>query len=261
LIDPASDRARLMELRDGPGVREVWLTHWHEDHIMHLDLFDDVPLTIPFYETAPLSDLEIFLDWYGLDDPVRRQGWKDLLQAQFHFRPRTPARTFRGGEVIAAAGTTVEVLHTPGHTPGHLAYYFREAGVLFMGDYDLTKFGPWYGDVGSSIEETISSVERLRTVRARTWLTAHEDGVFVAEPGEVWDRYVGVIGEREDKLLAYLTEPRTMEEIAGQWIVYGRPREPKDFFEFSERALMGKHLERLERQGIVVREGERYKRK
>ena len=41
LIDPASDRKRLMELRDAPGVDAVWLTHYHEDHFMHLDLFDD----------------------------------------------------------------------------------------------------------------------------------------------------------------------------------------------------------------------------
>jgi glyoxylase-like metal-dependent hydrolase (beta-lactamase superfamily II) len=43
LIDPASDRERLVQLRENPGVETVWLSHWHEDHFMHLDLFDGLP--------------------------------------------------------------------------------------------------------------------------------------------------------------------------------------------------------------------------
>ena len=44
LIDPSSDRKRLERLRAEEGVKAVWLSHWHEDHFMHLDLFDDLPL-------------------------------------------------------------------------------------------------------------------------------------------------------------------------------------------------------------------------
>ena len=46
LIDPASDRERLIQLRKEHGVNAVLLSHWHEDHLMHLDLFDDLPLWI-----------------------------------------------------------------------------------------------------------------------------------------------------------------------------------------------------------------------
>jgi choline kinase len=55
-----------------------------------------------------------------------------------------------------------------------------------------------------------------------------------------------------------LDEPRTLEDIVGAWITYGRPREPKAFFEFGERALMKKHLERLINQGLVVVNGGKY---
>ena len=37
LVDPAGDRDRLIRLRRAEGVREVWLSHWHEDHFMHLE--------------------------------------------------------------------------------------------------------------------------------------------------------------------------------------------------------------------------------
>jgi hypothetical protein len=44
-------------------------------------------------------------------------------------------------------------------------------------------------------------------------------------------------------------------------MVYGRQREPKAFFEFGERALMKKHLDRLKRLGKVFQEGDRYIKK
>ena len=153
---------------------------------------------------------------------------------------------------------TVEVISTPGHTPGHLAFFFREPGVLFMGDYDLAKFGPFYGDVYASIEETIDSVNLLRKIPAKVFLTSHETGVFMGDPGKLWDDYLNIIYKRERRLIEFLIKPRTIEEIVGTWIVYGREREPKAFFKFAEQALMKKHLERLIRLGRVVREKDQY---
>jgi hypothetical protein len=49
-----------------------------------------------------------------------------------------------------------------------------------------------------------------------------------------------------------------LDEIVEAWIVYGRPREPKAFYEFGERALMKKHLERLMRLGRVLKEKDQY---
>lgn len=51
-----------------------------------------------------------------------------------------------------------------------------------MGDYDLTKFGPFYGDFFASIEDTIASVEHLRTIPAKVWLTSHGVGIFEKDP-------------------------------------------------------------------------------
>lgn len=258
LIDPGSDRKRLIQLRENIGVKEIWLSHWHEDHIMHLDLFDDLPLCISEMDAEPLSDIEIFLDGYGMEQDDYRQFWEALLKEQFHFRPRKPSRFLKDGEIIHLGEISVEVISTPGHTLGHLAFFFKEPGVLFMGDYDLTSFGPWYGDVNSSIEQTIGSLECLRTIPAKVWLTGHETGLFEEEPGEIWDKYLNVINEREEKLMNLLKEPRTLENIIEAWIIYGKPRKPKALFEFGERALMKKHLEKLMNQGAVAMVEDRY---
>jgi glyoxylase-like metal-dependent hydrolase (beta-lactamase superfamily II) len=262
LVDPSSDRARLTRLREDPGIKAVWLSHWHEDHLMHLDLFDDLPLWTSEEDAPPLSDLETFLDWYGMDvnDGPFRKEFGQSMEDQFHFRPRKPDRFLKGGEILEVGSVTVEVIAAPGHTPGNLALFFKEPGVLFLGDYDLTPFGPWYGDVYSSVEETLVSLEHLRRIPARVWITGHEQGVFEEDPGELWDKYVNVIWEREQRLLELLSQPRGKQDIIEAWIVYGKPREPRYFFEFGEWGIMEKHLDRLTRQGLVEQVEGRYVR-
>lgn len=252
IIDPASDRERLKELLDGPGVDAAWLSHYHEDHFRHLDLFEDRDMLISERDAPALENLEFFLDFYGMTIEKEREFWRQVMLEQFHYKPRRSARLFREKEVIDLGGVTVEIIPTPGHTAGHCAFFFREPGVLFLGDYDLAPFGPWYGDAVSDIEATIASVNRLRTVPARVWIAAHEHGVFESDPGELWDRYLGVIDERESKLLDLLAVPRKMNEIVDARILYGKKREPKEFYDFGERSHMDKHLERLIRRGVVI---------
>jgi glyoxylase-like metal-dependent hydrolase (beta-lactamase superfamily II) len=251
LIDPASDRERLIELKKYPGVKMVWLTHWHEDHIMDLDLFDDVPLWISEKDAPPLADLEVFLDWYGMDNEIRGH-FRRMMIDQFHYAPRKPARLLKGGESINLGSVTVEVIPTPGHTPGHLSFFFREPEVLFLGDYDLTKFGPWYGDRDSDIDDFARSVNALREMPAKIWLACHETGVFEDDPGEMWDNYLGVIKKREDRLLNILKTPKTISDIINEGIVYGRPGNKEPFFVYGEKAIIEKHLEKDIKDSVVV---------
>ena len=260
LIDPASDRERLLQLREKSGVREVWLSHWHEDHFMHLDLFDDVPLRMAKEDAAFIAGIEQFLDGYGIEKEEHRHYWKAVLLDQFHFKPRKPDSFLHDGQVVQLDAVTVEVLHTPGHTPGHLAFFFREPELLFLGDYDLTPFGPWYGDPVSSIRDTITAVHRLETMPAKTWLTCHEDGVFLENPGLRWQQYLEVILNREMQLLQLLETPKTMDQIVNAWITYGKEREPEEFYAFAEQAIMSKHLAALAAEGLVTKEHNCYRR-
>ena len=259
IIDPASDREQLQALLDGPGVDLVWLSHVHEDHFMHLDLFEGKELWVGGPDAPALEDLDVFLDFYGVIGDEERGFWKELMVNQFNYQPRKFHKIFQDGEVIDLGGATVDVMATPGHTQGHFSFYFREPELLFLGDYDLTKFGPWYGDQFSDLELTIDSINRLRQFPARVWVAAHEQGVFEDEPGPLWDQYLGAIDQREAKLLALLEHPRTMAEIIDAHILYRKKREPQAFYDFGERGHMIKHLERLMKQGRVVMEGDAYR--
>lgn len=250
LIDPASDRERLIRLKEESGVSMVWLSHWHEDHIMDLDLFEDVPLWISPADAEPLTDLELFLDWYGMAGEYR-EVFTELMIRQFHYKPRKPDRYLNGGEILEFGTVTVDIIASPGHTPGHLSFYFREPRVLFLGDYDLTRFGPWYGDRDSDLEDVMASVNVLKKIPADVWLACHETGIFEENPGELWEDYLGVIQQREDRLLALLDTPKDLSQIVDAGIVYNRPGTTERFFRFGEAAIMSKHLERGIKKGSI----------
>ena len=259
ILDPACSPDKLARLRN-EGVDQVWLSHWHEDHIRYLNIFEDLPLWISERDFPPLTNVEVFMDWYGIEDAGSREYWKKDMHETFNYRPRLEARFIKDDEVIDLGNLTVQVIATPGHTPGHLSFFFPEEELLFLGDYDLTSFGPWYGDVLSSIEETIQSVRRLKSIPARRWVAAHNTGLYEVNPGMLWDQYENVIYEREKKLLTFLQKPKTLEEVCSAWLIYGRPREPKAFFEFNEQVMVGKHIENLLKRGKIVYENGCYVR-
>ncbi len=259
LIDPASDRKRLLALKQNHGVKAVLLSHAHEDHFRDIDLFDDVPVWLSPAEAGPLSSIEKLLDSYGAFGEMRDY-FRKILEDQFHFTPREPDRFVRDGEIIDAGDVTIEVIHTPGHTPGHLSFLFSEPRTLFLGDYDLTPFGPWYGDAQSSIENTIDSILHLKSIPAEKWISGHEFGVIEQAPDTLWQNYLDTIRIREEKLLDALKEPLTMEGIARSWILYKKPMKPEVFYLFNERVLMEKHLVRLIQKGWVGQDQDHFVR-
>jgi len=252
IIDPACSQQKLADLKQKDGVDQIWLSHWHEDHIRYVNIFTDCPLWISARDFPPLTDLDIFLDWYGIKEAGLRDQWKKEMLDNFSYLPKKEAHFFQDEETIDLGSLEVQVIATPGHTLGHLSFFFPGEGILFLGDYDLTTFGPWYGDVYSSIEQTIKSIHRLKAIPASRWIASHNTGLFEENPGKLWTDYENIIYQREKRILKFLNKPKTLEEILAAWLIYGKPREPKEFFEFNERALIGKHIKYLERQGEIT---------
>ena len=177
-----------------------------------------------------------------------------VVRRAFHFTPRPDARGFRDGDVFElGGGVSVRVIHAPGHTRGHSALLVEPDGVLYLGDIDLSSFGPYYGDAWSDLEDFERSA-RARARRSRRALRdvpphrrARGSPAFL----ERLDRFTAVIADRERRLLAFLAEaPRTLDEVAAHRFVY-RPSDPVPFAAPVERRSMGQHIARLARQGRV----------
>jgi glyoxylase-like metal-dependent hydrolase (beta-lactamase superfamily II) len=131
---------------------------------------------------------------------------------------------------------------------------------MFTADLDLTKAGPYYGDRTSDIDETIRSLERLKTFEVKTYLTAHGKGILEGDPGHI-DRYLGVIFLREEKLIDFLSKsPKTLDQVVQEGIIYGNRSislGPWDLT-LSERMMILKHLSRLVSMNRVEKEGDFY---
>ena len=119
VVDPGFSADRLLRLLEAAGKRPVvaLATHGHSDHIGATEALcgNDIPFHIHKE------------DEQALFDPV---GWG----SQWNDSPVRPGivRTFADGDVLDVAGFQVEVIHTPGHTPGSSC--FRIPELLFSGD-------------------------------------------------------------------------------------------------------------------------------
>jgi glyoxylase-like metal-dependent hydrolase (beta-lactamase superfamily II) len=223
-------------------------------------LYPDVPWYLHEADRPCIASLDAFMDVYGFPEPIHAAFRRELVDT-FHVRPRPDARGFGDGDVFElGGGVRVEVIHAPGHTRGHCLFRVLPDDVLYLADIDLSSFGPYYGDAWSDLEDFERTLARVRGLHARHYATFHHIGViddresFLAR----LDRFAGVIGERERRLLEYLREPHDLDEIAAHRFVY-RPGDAVSFADPVERRSMGQHLERLCAAGRVREiEGGRY---
>lgn len=260
IIDPGCGEEVLKNLRRKHGVDVIITTHYHEDHVSYNYLFPEAELYVHKYETECYTSLDRLLDFYGLKNTEFEQAWRNCVIDSFHYRERTPTHSFSDGSLFTFGETTMEVIHTPGHSIGHCCFYFPDEEIVYLGDIDLTSFGPWYGDRVSDIDQMIDSVHKLLSIPARTFISSHETGVIEGNIAKLAEQYLAVIDRRENALLNSLEKPRTLDEIINEWLIYKKPREPRWFYQFTEGALIRKHLERLMKNGTVHFHDGRYSR-
>ena len=113
---------------------EVITTHVHWDHIGGHGLFDHIAVH------------EAEKDWISYKFPLALQVVKNELTKKPCAFPQTfdiasyrvfqgePQKVYRDGDVMDLGGRTVQVIHTPGHSPGHCCFYESEREYLYSGD-------------------------------------------------------------------------------------------------------------------------------
>lgn len=124
LVDPGGDKEHLLAIaeREGVTIERLLLTHGHVDHVA---------------AAASLARrLGVPVEGPHEDDRF----WLEALPQQSayfgfpHAEPFTPDRWLQDGDVVNVGHVKLEVLHCPGHTPGHIVLFARGARVAFVGD-------------------------------------------------------------------------------------------------------------------------------
>jgi glyoxylase-like metal-dependent hydrolase (beta-lactamase superfamily II) len=253
LIDPSLSVAARPD--DFGQVDLVVQSHVHEDHVAGLFRFPRVPVHAHREDVAGLHSLAGLMAIYG--GYATTEGFEQWVTAQFNYSPRPDAQPYDDGARFELGGVTVRAIHLPGHTRGHCALLVEPDGMLFLGDIDLSSFGPYYGDAWSNLGDFERSLARVRDIAARVWVTFHHVGVIEDRAAFLarLDRFTARIAEREQALLAYLAEPRTLAELVAHRFLY--PRDAQlTWADGVERRTIEQHLERLTAGGRVERCGE-----
>jgi glyoxylase-like metal-dependent hydrolase (beta-lactamase superfamily II) len=166
VVDPGGDVERVLEAVAGAGVQveRVLVTHGHLDHVGAVaDLVERLGVPVE----GPHPDDRFWLD--ALPEQSRAFGLP--YAARF-----TPERWLHHGDEVGFGAQRLEVLHCPGHTPGHVVFFHRGdrlalvGDVLFKGSIGRTDFPG--GDHGAL----------LRSIREVLWPLG-DDVVFVPGHG------------------------------------------------------------------------------
>ena len=124
VVDPGGDLDRVLATLDKEGLEleKILLTHAHLDHAAgtaELAKLKSVPIE------GPHEGDKFWID--GLPEATRRYGFPPAEAFD-------PDRWLNQGDAVTVGGETLEVLHCPGHTPGHVVFFHRTARVAWVGD-------------------------------------------------------------------------------------------------------------------------------
>ena len=158
VIDAPHNVSTIVDLVAGRRVLAILCTHAHDDHVRvapELSAALDVPILL-----HP-ADLPL---WHLTHD-------------------REPDGELADGQEIEVAGTTLKVIHTPGHAPGAVCFYAPDLATVFTGD-TLFKGGP--GATGRSYSDkpllVQSITDRLLALPGQTIVkTGHGDDTTIAD--------------------------------------------------------------------------------
>ncbi|MDQ6738733.1 MAG: MBL fold metallo-hydrolase [Gemmatimonadota bacterium] len=152
MIDPGDQPEDLIAMVDASGatLRAIWLTHAHLDHIGAISAlrrrYGPIPVHLHALDRAVYSTQSLFAEQYGV--PFEQ--------------PDDPDAEFTHGDVARVGSLAFDVIHAPGHSPGHVM--FLGNGVLIGGDVlfagsigrtDLPLADP------SQMQETLSQLAKL----------------------------------------------------------------------------------------------------
>lgn len=124
VVDPGGDIERILAAvaEAGATLEKILVTHGHIDHAGGVAALAE-RLSLPV--EGPQREDQFWID--GMPQQSKMFGFPDV-------RAFTPDRWLEHGDVVSFGAVSLEVLHCPGHTPGHVVFFHRPSQLALVGD-------------------------------------------------------------------------------------------------------------------------------
>lgn len=242
------------------------LSHHHFDHVHCAKIFKNARILAGSEDAASYSDLNVylknsgFLDWKKLMGKLKTEHYTstvkmtDDVPAEPGFQKIKLAGSIEDETVFNLGKTSIKAVHTPGHTHGHYVFYFEKENILFSGDIDISPRGPWYGGGCCDLDKFIKSIKKVMEIDPGILVTSHRR-IFYSHKDNIrklLKEYLEVALKKEENIISYLAQPHSIEDIARQEFVDKvKPDNRSEHDNFWNKMMISRHLERLERVGII----------
>ncbi|GAK06795.1 MBL fold metallo-hydrolase [Geomicrobium sp. JCM 19038] len=260
LIDAGAGKRAFQYINEQYEVEDILLTHFHIDHTWGIPYFKDANVKVNWLDHKKMVSIEELMKTGGNYAIYGASGIKAMIETpdvkRFEKIIDRQKHVYPYDETFNVSGTRVEMIHTPGHCESFCCPYFPDEGVIVVGDYDLTSFGPWYNNADSNIDEMLESADKTLAVNAEHFVTLHHKGVFTRkEYEEQLEAYMNIIFKREKKLKQLIDDGVPTTDIHYQELFYRRKNldQAPSLIGF-EKIGIAKHLERLQNLYPVYKE-------
>ena len=235
------------------------LGHVHEDHMVGLPRLKKAEIFVHEGDVEAARSWEGLAMHYGYEADVLAQ-LRLQIERDFDWKPCARAQGYQDGANWDLGGLKVQALHMPGHTRGHCVLWVEPIGLAFLGDIDLTGFGPYYGDATSSLADFRKTLARVRELPASIWVTSHHRGVIHERANfeAALAAFVSKIDQRSERLLELLRSGlQTIEALVEARVLYP-PHANAVWLDGAEHRTITQHLEELILQGRIEQCEEKY---
>jgi glyoxylase-like metal-dependent hydrolase (beta-lactamase superfamily II) len=159
-------------------------------------------------------------------------------------------RFVEDGDIISLSGIDLEVVHTPGHNPGHICLYIRKQRIMFSGDHVLSKSTTAIQPPKGDMTQYIDSLKKLLDYDIDLIFPAH--GPVLREPRSRLQDLIEHRIEREEQVIAGLRQGKsTVKELVAE--IY--PQLTGFLYEVAKGQVYA-HLIKLEREGRASSQGD-----
>ncbi len=249
--------ANGLEITD---IHTIIISHSHADHMGAIAWFKSKKQSIRVIthevDAQYLRDNAKLNDVFESDITEKHfpENKFDVIAFYDSFCPISEAiedQTVVEGDTLRCGDYTFDVIHTPGHHPGHISLYEPQTKALFVGDMAGLEV-PFYNVRSGGVSGMVSTIEKYRKLEIDLIIPSH--GELVKNPTEIMDKTLLKLKKREERLLDALSNhPTPFKELLP--VLFRN----EVLYIFPGTGILRAHLSKLKDDGLVIEDDSGYR--